>query len=152
MQDIDHVVFAKVRTCFADALGLDEDEVLFESKIIDELGAESLDFLDVVFRLERAFSIKIPRGGIEKAAKDGVGGDDYELNGVLTPLALAKLAEAMPEVPAEEFKPGLRTAEVPSLFRVGTFYRMVVGLMAEQGATAARAASRAESASVAAEI
>jgi acyl carrier protein len=61
-------VFPVVRECFADALGLDEDEVCLDSYVIDDLGAESLDFLDISFRLEEAFEIKIPRGDIQRGA------------------------------------------------------------------------------------
>ena len=130
----DPAVFDVVQHAFAEALGLDLDEVDYDSKIIDDLGAESLDLLDIVFRLERAFDIKIPRGGIETAAKDGLqDGETYEVNGVLTPLGLTKLSEAMPEVPREEFREGLKVAEVPLLFRVATFCRLVCHLIEEKG-------------------
>jgi len=129
---VDSKVFETVRSCFAEALGLDDDEVEFDSKVIDDLGAESLDMLDIVYRLERAFDIRIPRGGIEKITREGLEkGDVYEVNGVLTDLALEKLAVAMPEVPREEFRPGLKASEVPFLFRVATFYGMVVSLLKE---------------------
>ena len=62
---LDAEVWTKVRDAFAVALGLEEDEVVPEARLIEDLGAESLDFLDIVFRLERSFDIKIPRGGIE---------------------------------------------------------------------------------------
>ncbi len=113
---------------FAEALGLDDDEVEFDSKVIGDLGAESLDFLDIAFRLERAFDIKIPRGGIEESAKAETG-EAYEIDGVLTPLGLQKLSEVMPEVPREEFVEGLKATEVPELFRVGTFYNLVAFLL-----------------------
>jgi len=129
---VDPTTFATVRSCFAEALGLDDDEVEYDSKIIDDLGAESLDLLDIVYRLERAFDIRIPRGGIEKVTREGLEkGDVYEVNGVLTELALEKLAAAMPEVPREEFRPGLKASEVPFLFRVATFYGLVVTLLEE---------------------
>ena len=133
---VDPEKWAKVRDAFAEALGLEEDEVEYDSKVIGDLGAESLDFLDIAFRLERAFDIKIPRGGIEKAAQDGMGDDAYENNGVLTPSAIEKLAEAMPEVPRGEFREGLRTSEVPDLFRVATFYNLVIRLLEEKAAAA----------------
>lgn len=130
----DPKIFDVVQDAFAEALGLDLDEVSYDSKIIDDLGAESLDLLDIVFRLERSFDIKIPRGGIETAAQDGLEGDEsYEVNGVLTSLGLEKLADAMPEVPREEFREGLKVAEVPLLFRVATFCRLVCHLMEEKG-------------------
>ncbi len=129
----DPAIFDVVQDAFAEALGLDLDEVSYESKIIDDLGAESLDLLDIVFRLERSFDIKIPRGGIETAAKDGLTGDEvYEINGVLTALGLEKLSHAMPEVPREEFTEGLKVAEVPLLFRVATFCRLICHLMEEK--------------------
>lgn len=137
LPDVDPQIWSKVREAFAEALGLDDDEVTLESTVIGELGAESLDFLDIAFRLERSFDIKIPRGGIEDAAREGVDDEDYEVDGILTPTALTRLAEAMPEVPAEEFKVGLRTTEVPELFRVATFYNLVVHLMAQRHQAAA---------------
>jgi len=128
-------IWKKVQGAFADALGLEADEVELHHKIIEELDAESLDFLDIAFRLERAFDLKIPRGGIETTAKAGLGGEVYEIDGVLTAAALARLAEAMPEVPADEFTPGLRVTEVAELFRVATFYNLVVHLLNEKAAS-----------------
>lgn len=128
---VDDALFAKVRSCIAEALGLDEDEVSYESRLIGDLGAESLDFLDIAFRLERAFDIRIPRGGIEAASKEGLPeGESYEVNGVLTPAALERLASHMPEVPPSEFRPGLKVSEVPTLMRVGTFCNIVAELLA----------------------
>ena len=57
-------IFAKVREVLVDALSLDDDEVTPEAEIADELGAESIDFLDIVFRLEKAFDIKIDQGDL----------------------------------------------------------------------------------------
>lgn len=129
---VDVAIWNKVRAAFADALGLDEDEIQYDSKVIGDLGAESLDFLDIAFRLERAFDIKIPRGGIEKSAQEGMGDEPYEVAGVLTERALEKLADAMPEIPREEFREGLRTSEVATLFRVATFYNLVIHLLGEK--------------------
>lgn len=134
---VDEKIWEKVRTAFAEALGLDEDEVTYDARVIGDLGAESLDFLDIAFRLERAFDIKIPRGGIEKTAQSGMGDEAYEVAGVLTPLALEKLADAMPEIPRAEFREGLRTSELATLFRVATFYALVLHLLAEKAAAKA---------------
>ena len=127
---VDATIFEKVRTGLAEALGLDDDEVEYQHRVIDDLGAESLDLLDIVYRLERAFDIRIPRGGVEKVSREGLEeGESYEVNGVLTAEALQRLVEAMPEVPREELQPGLKVSEIPFLFRVATFYNLVVGLM-----------------------
>lgn len=128
-EDADPAIWAKVQEAFAEALGLERDEVLFESKVIGELGAESLDFLDIAFRLERAFDIRIPRGGIEQSARQGTGHEQYEVDGVLTELALESLAVLLPEVPRDELHPGLPSNRLPELFRVGTFYNLVVFLI-----------------------
>lgn len=127
--DVDEATFERVRDCIAEALGLDPEEVQYESRLIGDLGAESLDFLDIAFRLERAFGIRIPRGGVEQASREGLAeGESYEVNGVLTATARERLAAHMPEVPAAEFREGLKVSEVPTLFRVGTFYNVVIGL------------------------
>jgi acyl carrier protein len=125
---LDSEIWPGVVEAFAVALGLDEEEVEPHARLISDLGAESLDFLDIVFRLERTFDIKIPRGGIESTARDDMDGE-YEVDGVLTAAGLAKLAEHMPEVPAEEFHEGLRVSEIPDMFRVTTFYNIVVVLL-----------------------
>ncbi len=133
---VDPATFETVQTAIADALGREPEECAYDARLIGDLGAESIDFLDIAFKLERAFGIRIPRGGIEAASKEGLAeGENYEVNGVLTPAARARLAAHMPEVPPEEFREGLKVSEVATLFRVGTFYNLVVGLKAQQGGT-----------------
>ena len=131
-------VFKVVQSCFADALGLDDEEVTLDAYVIDDLGAESLDFLDIAFRLEESFEIKIPRGEIqEKAEAEAAAGDEpFEVDGVLTPTGLAKLREALPEVPDDQFRDDLTVREIPTLFTVETFVNLVVRLLEEKEAAA----------------
>ena len=72
-------VFAEVVDCFEEALGVEPEEVHMKAKVIDDLGAESLDFLDIAFRLERAFDIKIPRGDVKAKSQEGLEGDGRPL-------------------------------------------------------------------------
>ncbi|MSQ02565.1 MAG: acyl carrier protein [Myxococcales bacterium] len=131
----DAVVLQKVCQAFADALGVGVDDVSFGSSVMGDLGAESLDLLDIAFRLERAFDVRIPRGGIEQTGRQGLGvAEAYEVGGVLTLAALGRLADAMPEVPRAEFRDGLKVSEVGTLLRVGTFYNIVQGLRAPKAA------------------
>lgn len=131
--ECDAAVLEKVRRAFADALGLTLADVAFDSTVLGDLGAESLDLLDIAFRLERAFDIRIPRGGIEQTSRQGLGDSEpYEVGGVLTRAALDRLAEAMPEVPRAEFRDGLKVSQVGTLLRVGTFYNIVQGLLAQK--------------------
>src|SRR5215207_3328666 len=90
----DDELFAKVRTALVDALGVDEDEVTPEATLVGDLGAESIDFLDIVFRLEKAFDIKIPRG--ELFPEDILTSTEFVQNGKLTAEGVAKLKERMP--------------------------------------------------------
>jgi acyl carrier protein len=132
----DEQIFAKVREAFVEALGVDEDDVTMEAKVIEDLGAESLDFLDIVFRLERAFDVKIPRGDLERKVQESMGDEPYEVDGLLTERALRELRAAMPEVPLAEIQPGLKAKDIAKLFRVATFHNICVKLlqMKEAGA------------------
>ena len=125
-------VFDKVRQTFVDALGVEAEEVKLEAKVIDDLGAESLDFLDIAYRLEQSFKIKIPRGEVKAKSQEGMSADEWEKDGLLTEKALTKLREVMPEVDPAEIKPGLKAKDIPRLFTVATFYNMVLKLQAEK--------------------
>ncbi len=128
-------VFNKVRDAFVEALGVDDDEVEAGARVFEDLGAESLDLLEIVYLLEHSFQIQIPRDGVAEASKEDIDPSDYEVDGVLTALALEKLREVMPEVPAEEITPGLTSNDIPRLFRVQTFINIVTRLLSEKGVT-----------------
>src|SRR5438309_9649047 len=83
-------VFPKVAETMADALGCDVDQVKLDVSLIEGLDAESIDFLDMVFRLERAFKIKIPRGKIIENARGDMPESEFEHKGVLTLAGLAQ--------------------------------------------------------------
>lgn len=119
-------VFPKVAATMADALGCEVDQVKLDSSLIEDLGAESIDFLDIVFRLERAFKVKIPRGKIVEEARGELSETDFEKNGVVTDAGLARLQAFLSEVPAERFKVPLKVADIPRLFTTETFCKMVL--------------------------
>ena len=87
-------IFEKVREALVDALGVDDDEVTPEATLRGDLDAESIDFLDIVFRLEKAFDIKIERG--ELVPTDVLEDASYAQDGKLTPAGIAALKERMP--------------------------------------------------------
>lgn len=115
-----------VRRVVAEALGRAEDEVKLTSILMDDLGAESLDFLDIVFRLEREFDIQITRGEMERAARGDLSADEFAPGGVISERGLARLRELMPEA-ADRIGPGLRPSTILTLFSVQTFANMVIG-------------------------
>src|SRR5947208_15800976 len=87
-------IFEKIKTSLVDALGVDEEEVTPDATLVGDLGAESIDFLDIVFRLEKAFDIKVPRG--ELFPEDILTNSEYIQNGKVTPEGLAQLRKRMP--------------------------------------------------------
>jgi acyl carrier protein len=87
-------IYDKVKAVLVDALGVDEEEVKPDSVIRDDLGAESIDFLDIMFRLEKAFNIKIPRG--ELMPENLVSDPTLVQNGKVTEKGIAMLREKMP--------------------------------------------------------
>ncbi len=125
-------VFEEMRAIVIDALGVDEAEVELKTRLIDELDAESLDFLDIVFRLERSFGIKIPRGEIERKARGGLTDGEFEVEGMVTSKGLEALQDSMPEVDPIYFKDGLAVKDIPRLFTVETFYNIVLAKLQEQ--------------------
>jgi acyl carrier protein len=126
-------VFPKVQEIVADVMAVDEDEVKPDSSLINDLGAESIDLLDLVFRLERGFKVKIPRGQIEKDARGDLSPEEFELKGKVTEKGMIALREYLSEVPEERFKPEMRVAEIPALFTVETFCKVVVRAQEAQG-------------------
>lgn len=115
-----------VRTIVAESLGRKLDDVKLESVLMADLGAESLDFLDIVFRLERDFSIEITRGEMERASRGDMSAEEFAPGGVISEAGLARLRELMPEA-RERIKPGLRPSTILTLFSVQTFANMVIG-------------------------
>ncbi|HAT6978259.1 TPA: acyl carrier protein [Legionella pneumophila] len=127
-------VYPKVREIIADVLVIDEEEISLNSSLIQDLGAESIDFLDLVFQLEKEFKIKIPRGQLEKNARGDLAEDEFEKGGILTTAGLQALKNYLSEVPADRFKENMKVNEIPMLFTVETFCKLVVSAIAQQQA------------------
>lgn len=120
-------IFEKVRDAIVDALCAEDMEVTAESSLFEDLGAESLDLLDIIFRLEKTFGIKIPRGNLvlEMLATAGVREEDVIVDGAVTELGAKLLRQRMPEVKPEKIKTGFCIDDIPSLFTVQTFVKTV---------------------------
>lgn len=129
-------IYEKVKESVVEALGVDEEEVTPSAVLFDDLGAESLDLLDIVFRLEKEFGVKIPRGGIQAEAMSAEGEnlkeEDLVVDGVLTPLGIQKLKGAMSEVDPSRITEGFRADDIPTLFTVQTFVNIVKKLLEDK--------------------
>ena len=113
----------KVREALVDALGVDEDEVVPEAKIGGDLGAESIDFLDIVFRLEKAFNIKIPRGDL--FPDNILNSDEFVQDGALTEKGLEELRARMPYADLSEFEKNPNVQDIADLFTAEMIVRYI---------------------------
>lgn len=129
-------IYPTVAKTIADALGCDLEEVKPDASLINDLGAESIDFLDLVFRLERAFKVKIPRGKIIEDARGDLPEAAFEQKGVVTEPGLVTLRSFLSEVPADRIRSPLKVADIPRLFTPETFAKLVIRAQREQGAPA----------------
>lgn len=117
-------IFEKVTNTLVDALGVEEDEVTSKSTLTGDLGAESIDFLDIVFRLEKNFGIKIPRGDLfpdEKLFTD----PQFVQDGRMTEAGLAELRTRMPYADIDAFASNPDVQEISSLFTVDMIVRYI---------------------------
>ena len=119
-------VFPTVQTTMADALGCDVDDIKLDVSLIEGLDAESIDFLDMVFRLERAFKIKVPRGKIIEDVRGDMPVTDFEQSGVLTDKGVARLREYLSEIDEARFKLPMRVDHIARLYTPETFCKLVI--------------------------
>jgi acyl carrier protein len=122
-----------VRQLIAEALATDPARVRLDSILMEDLGAESLDFLDLVFKLERAFDIQITRGEMERAARGDMSEEEFAPAGVVSDAGLERLRQLMPEA-KDRIQPGLRPMQILGLFSVQTFVNLVEAKRRGEGA------------------
>ncbi len=120
-------IFEKVRKTLIDALSVDDDEVTPEATLIGDLGAESIDFLDISFRLEKEFAIKIPRGEL---FPDNMSLADKSLvkDGLVTPEGITELRTRLPHANVDKFAADPKMEHISELFTV----QMIVNFMAHK--------------------
>lgn len=116
-------IFDKVREALVDALGVDDDEVTPEATLVGDLGAESIDFLDIVFRLEKAFNIDIPRA--ELFPEDILTNSQFVEDGRVTETGVAELKKRMPFADLSNFEANPLVQEFGNLLTVNDMCRYV---------------------------
>ena len=125
-------IYSKVSTTLVEALNVDEDDIKPTSTLQGDLGAESIDFLDIVFRLEREFGIKIPRG--ELFPESIFGGDpEFVQNGKVTEVGLAELRSRMPFADLSKFEQNPEVGNLSDLFTVDLITRYIQGKLVASG-------------------
>lgn len=108
-------ILQQVQEILVDALAVDDDEVTIEATLMADLGAESIDFLDIVFRLEKAFAIKIPREELFPA-ESLMNNPEFVSNGKLTETGLNELREKLPHTDLAAFE------EDPDINKLGDLF------------------------------
>ena len=116
-------IFSRVKETLVEALGVDEDEVNGAATLTGDLGAESIDFLDIVFRLEKAFNIKIPRG--ELFPENILNNPSFVNDKKLTAEGLAELRKRMAHADLTEFEKNPEVDRIAELFTVDAIVRYV---------------------------
>jgi acyl carrier protein len=124
-------IFGKVRTTLVDALSVDDDQVTPTARLKGDLGAESIDFLDIVFRLEKQFGVTIPR---EELFPESIfqGDAAFVSGGKVTAVGLAELEKQMPYANLTEFKKDPRLDKVEDLFTVDLIVSYLEGKLAKK--------------------
>lgn len=118
-------IFVKVREILVEALAVDAEDVKPASVLTTDLGAESIDFLDIVFKLEQTFGIKIPQGELfpDNVAQDR----EFVAEGKVTPKGIAALKARMPHMDFSGWENDPQIQHVPRLFTVETLVKFVEG-------------------------
>jgi len=125
MQRID--ITAAVSQAVADALGAELDEVTPDATLLDDLGAESIDLLDILFRLERSLKVKIQAAQLAAYVQGGIADDEFgDADEIITEKGLAQLARVMPQIDVADLRGELRARKVMSLFTVDNLVDLVV--------------------------
>jgi acyl carrier protein len=125
-------IFSKVSSTLVEALNVDEEEIKPTSTLQGDLGAESIDFLDIVFRLEREFAIKIPRG--ELFPESIFQGDpEFVQDGKVTSKGLAELRTRMPFADLSKFERSPEVSNLSDLFTVDLITRYIQGKLVASG-------------------
>ena len=130
---MDDEIFEKIKETLSGALGVDKNEIEIDSSLVRDLGAESIDFIDILFRLEKTFNVKIPSG--ELFPGNILNQEGLIKEGKVTPEGLEVLRQKLPFMDVDSF------AKAPAVSRLADFFtvRMVVSYMKDRVTNSAHA-------------
>ncbi len=117
---------AGIQIAVAEALGLDEEEVTADATLLGDLGAESIDLLDILFRIERQVGVKVETGDLAEYIQGGIPDDEFgDDDGIITAAGLAQLEKVMPQIDAGELAGKLEAEQIMGLFTVANLAQLV---------------------------
>jgi len=125
-------IFAELRPLLVEVLGVPAERIRLESVLVSELGAESIDLLDLSFQIEAKFRVRIEANEIEREARRRLPDGVYEKDGYLTEPALAEIRKFLPELDSGKLVQGLRKVDLPALLTVSFFVHLIARKLAAQ--------------------
>ncbi len=123
-------LFEELKPLLVEVLGVSPEKVRLESVLVSDLGAESIDLLDLSFRIEEKFEVRIEANEIERDAIKRLPGGVYEKDGYLTEAAIGEIRKSLPELDPGKFAKGLRKMDLPSLLTVSFFVQLIARKLA----------------------
>jgi acyl carrier protein len=130
-------IFEELKPLLVEVLGVAPETIRRESVLVADLGAESIDLLDLSFRIEEKFQIRIEANELEREASKRIPGGVYEKDGYLTEAAIGEIKKSLPELDSAKFAQGLRKVDLPSLLTVAFFVQLIARKLAakQEGVT-----------------
>ena len=123
-------ILEELKPLLVEVLGVTPERVRLESVLVSELGAESIDLLDLSFRIEEKFEVRIEANEMERDAIKRLPGGVYEKDGYLTEAAIGEIRKSLPELDPGKFAKGLRKVDLPSLLTVSFFVQLIASKLA----------------------
>lgn len=119
-------IASAIMSAVEEALGLDADEAVGDASLLDDLGAESIDLLDILFRIERALGVKIQASQLHEHIQGGIPDEEFgDENEIITDAGLAQLKRVMPQIDTDELAGNLQATKVMGLFTVDNLIDLV---------------------------
>ncbi len=129
-------ILDRLRPLLVEVLGVAPEKIRPESVLVADLGAESIDLLDLSFRIEETFNVSIESNEIEREASKRLPGGAYERDGRLTDEALAEIRKSSPDLDQGKLVPGLRKMDLPSLLTVRFFVNLIARKLTDKAGVA----------------
>jgi len=118
-------IYERLVPLITEITGARPQQITLQSNLVQDLGAESVDLLDLSFLIEENFGVGIDADEFEQQAVSKMNGAEYARDGVLTEQALEQLKLALPEVPTDKFRTGLKKIEIPAILNVAVFVHLI---------------------------
>lgn len=125
-------ILEELKPLLVEVLGVPAERIRLDSVLASDLGAESIDLLDLSFQIEEKFRVRIEANEIEREAKQRLPDGLYEKDGFLTEAALAEIRKSLPELDAAKLVNGLRKMDLPALLTVSFFVHLIARKQAAQ--------------------